>query len=192
MQVGFCGGEVEVVLLPSAGQRDVEVLTAEVIAAHDVAGVGGDALAGVDGGRVTQRGVRGDVAGGQTHQRIRVTPNAETVSDPSAATSRMIQRCPFLTQVRSPLRQPAALLRVVIQSPAEAFSPSPRVTVRPTWRRVEASRSARARLLRSATRVLVGGEGGRCHGPQRGRSARLVGHVGGRGVGPTWTRWWSR
>ena len=60
-------------------QRDIEVLAAEVIAADDVAGVGGDTLAGVDGRRVTQAGVRDDVVGGQTHPRIGVAPNGDTV-----------------------------------------------------------------------------------------------------------------
>ena len=35
----------------------------------------------------------------------------------------MIQRCPFFTHVRSPLRSQRALLRVVIQSPTEGIQP---------------------------------------------------------------------
>ena len=72
VRVGLGGGEVEVVLVAAAGQRHIEVLAAELIVADDVGGVGGDALAGVDGGRVTQPGVGGDVSGGQSHHRVGV------------------------------------------------------------------------------------------------------------------------
>jgi hypothetical protein len=61
-----------VVLVAAAGQRYIEVLAAELIVADDVGGVGGDALAGVDGGRVAQPGVCGDVACGLSHHLVGV------------------------------------------------------------------------------------------------------------------------
>jgi hypothetical protein len=58
--VGFGGGEVEVVFVLAAGQRQVELWAGEPIGAHDVAGAfdvapaGGDALGAVDGAGVAQ------------------------------------------------------------------------------------------------------------------------------------------
>ena len=65
VRVGFGGGEVEVVGGAAAGECDVELLAVEPVGADDVAGVGGDALGGVDGARVAEGGVGGDVVGGQ-------------------------------------------------------------------------------------------------------------------------------
>ena len=59
------GGQVEVVAVPAAGDRDVEQLA--VLGAGDdgVADVGGDALGGVHGGGVAERDVLGGVLAGQ-------------------------------------------------------------------------------------------------------------------------------
>ena len=66
VRVGFGGGQIDVVFHLAAGQRHVEQLAGQAIAADDVAGVpGGQALGGVDGGGVAEGDVGGDVAGGQ-------------------------------------------------------------------------------------------------------------------------------
>jgi hypothetical protein len=101
MGVSFGGGKVDVVLVLSAGDGDVELLAGEPIGGDDVAGAfdvaaaGGHALGAVDGGCVAQGGVGGDVVSGQAHglvlgapaqrrHRYRAVP-VDAADDPSVA-----------------------------------------------------------------------------------------------------------
>jgi hypothetical protein len=56
------------VLLPAAGQRDVEELATFGTVHHGVAGVDGHALGGVDGGGVAELDVLGNVVRGESHR----------------------------------------------------------------------------------------------------------------------------
>ena len=73
VRIAFGGRQVQVVLVGGAGHRDIQRLAGECVRAHDVAGArgvaptGGQPLGGVDGGRVAERDVLGDVVGGQRH-----------------------------------------------------------------------------------------------------------------------------
>ena len=63
VRVGFGGGQIDVVFHLPAGQRHVQQLSGQAIAADDVTRVpGGQALGGVDGGGVAEGDVGGDVA----------------------------------------------------------------------------------------------------------------------------------
>ena len=59
------GDEVGGVGVPSAGEHRVGLLPGFVAGEQSVAGVGGDALGGVGGGRVAEFDPLGDVVGGQ-------------------------------------------------------------------------------------------------------------------------------
>ena len=61
------GGEVDVVGGAAAGERDVEELAGLLTGDDGVAGVGGLALRGVDGGGVSELDVLAHVLGGQRH-----------------------------------------------------------------------------------------------------------------------------
>ena len=62
---GGAGGDPGVVGLPSAGEADVERLPRSARGEDEVGGVGGEALGAVDGDRVAEVDVLGEVAGGQ-------------------------------------------------------------------------------------------------------------------------------
>ena len=73
VRVAVAGGhQVDVVRGAAAGHRDVEQLAALLAGGEGVAGVGGDALRAVHGGRVAQFGVLAHVAGGQRDGAVRV------------------------------------------------------------------------------------------------------------------------
>ena len=57
--------QVQVVGGPSAGEHGVQLLPGLLPGDQAVHGVGGDALGGMDGGRVPELGGLGDVVGGQ-------------------------------------------------------------------------------------------------------------------------------
>ena len=71
------GGEVQVVAVPAAGERDVELLAGFVSGEHGVGGVDGGALGEVDGGGVAELQVFGDVVRGQREAAAAGVPDGQ-------------------------------------------------------------------------------------------------------------------
>ena len=122
-----------VVGVPAAGEHGVGLLAGLVAGEEAVAGVGGDALGGVDGGGVAEFDGLGDVVGGQGElvvvAQVLDVEGAVAVDGGDAASGR---RCgPRRSRRWSRVR---LLRRVITMSPTLAWLPSDSSTSRPgSW-----------------------------------------------------------
>jgi hypothetical protein len=110
--------ELEVVGVPAAGERGVQLLAGLVPGREAVHGVGGDALGGMDGGGVAETGRGAHIVNRQPDRVVAVVvPDREVTRRPMPV---MVHRSPFLTQSVAVSRSRRSLARVMITSPTLA------------------------------------------------------------------------